>query len=265
MGGIDGEVDSDPREVSARLIRTVAPLHHLVVGFSGGVDSTVLAYAALRALGSDRVLAVTADSPSLARDELDHCRSVADELDLPWRSITTRELSDERYRANDGDRCYWCKDALMDVLVPLADDRGAEVAIGVNLDDLGDHRPGQLAARRRGARFPLVEAGLDKRAIRAVARDWNLSTWNKPAMPCLASRIPYGTPVSARLLTRLDRAEAALRGLGFGDVRVRHYGRTARVEVPASELVTAASMAATIAAALRAVGYEYVTLDLDGL
>ncbi|MEM9565911.1 MAG: ATP-dependent sacrificial sulfur transferase LarE [Actinomycetota bacterium] len=248
----------------ARLAATIEAIGPLVVAFSGGVDSALLAVAANRVLGDD-AMAVTADSASLADGELDHCRSLAERHGLAWRAVVTDELTDPRYRANDGDRCFWCKSALMDQLQPLAEARGATVALGVNLDDLGDHRPGQEAAAERGARFPLVEAGLDKAAIRAMAQQWGLEVWDRPAMPCLSSRLPYGTAVSVDLLSRVDRAEAAIRRLGFADVRVRHYDDTARIEVPAADLAAVVERADEIVAGVSAAGYRYVTLDLAGL
>jgi pyridinium-3,5-biscarboxylic acid mononucleotide sulfurtransferase len=248
-----------------RLEQTLHGLGPVVVAFSGGVDSALLARAALTSLGAERVLAVTARSASLASGELAHCEELAHSWGLPWRAVDTDELDDERYLANAGDRCFWCKSALMDAVEPIAVERGATVVLGVNVDDLGDHRPGQEAARQRGARFPLVDAGLTKADIRDLARSWDLPVWDRPAMPCLASRIPYGTPVTVPILSRLDRAEAALRALGFGDLRVRHYDDTARLEVPAEDLVRAAGHSAEIVAALTALGYRYVTLDLAGL
>jgi pyridinium-3,5-biscarboxylic acid mononucleotide sulfurtransferase len=249
----------------SRLEAVITEIGPLVVGFSGGVDSALLAVAAARALGPDRVLAVTARSASLGRGELDHCRHFALQWALPWQPVDTNEFDDDRYLANNGDRCFWCKTALMDQLEPVAAKRGATVTLGVNLDDLGDHRPGQQAAAGRGARFPLVEAAMSKTDIRAMARHIGLAEWNRPAMPCLSSRLPYGTPVTVPVLSRVDRAEAALRKLGFSDVRVRHYNDTARVELPAAELVRAAEQAGAMVAAVTGVGYRYVTLDLAGL
>lgn len=237
----------------------------MVVAFSGGVDSALVAYAATQSLPSTLVLAATADSASLASGERETCEQLAKSWDLAWTPVSTSELEDPRYQANDGDRCFWCKSALMDQLQPLADARTATVVLGVNLDDLGDHRPGQEAAAERGARFPLVDAKFTKDDVRHLAKAWGLEVWDRPAMPCLASRIPYGTEVKLTLLSRIDRAEIALRDLGLRDVRVRHYDDTARIEVPSADLRTVAELAEQIDSALRAVGYRYVTLDLAGL
>ena len=253
------------KTIEAELIDAIRALGPVVVAFSGGVDSSVLAVAAGRALSPEDVLLATADSNSLADGELDHCRRLADEWGIDWVAAATDEFNDDRYLANEGDRCYWCKTALIDRLEPLAAVRSATVVLGVNTDDLGDHRPGQNAARDRGARFPLVDAGFTKADVRLLAKAWGLETWDRPAMPCLASRVPYGTKISVALLSQVDRAEAAIRALGFGEVRVRHYGDTARIEVPATEMARFVSAAAEIDAALRGVGYEYVTLDLAGL
>jgi uncharacterized protein len=184
---------------------------------------------------------------------------------LRWREVRTDEMTRSAYRANDGDRCFWCKDALMDALTPLADDADATVLLGVNVDDLGDHRPGQEAARRRGARFPLVEAGLRKDDVRTAARGLGLAVWDKPAAPCLASRVPYGTEVSVGVLGQVERAEAGLRALGLGDLRVRHYDDLARLEVPVAALEGVLARRPDVVAAVKAAGYRYVTLDLDGL
>ncbi len=237
----------------------------MVVAFSGGVDSSLLAVAARKILGKKGVLAVTADSESLADGELARCEEITSAWDITWETVSTDELSDDRYVSNDKDRCYWCKSALMDQLEPIADLMGAVVTLGVNLDDLGDHRPGQQATKERGAIFPMVDARLTKRDVRALAKHWGVSTWDRPAMPCLSSRLPYGTQVTVSLLSKVDRAETALRGLGFGEVRVRHYGETARIELPVEDLLRAAEKHVELVAAVEAVGYRYVTLDLAGL
>jgi len=168
------------------------------------------------------------------------------------------------YRVNDGDRCYHCKAALMDALEPLRGE-GVTIALGVNTDDLGDHRPGQRAAGERAAVFPLVEAGFSKADVRDWSRRLGLRTWDKPAAACLASRLPYGTEVTVAVLSRVERAEAGLRALGFRSVRVRHYERTARVEVPVEDLGEVLEQRSAVVAAVRAAGYDYVTLDLEGL
>lgn len=255
---------ADPDDLAERLLAACAAVGPMVVAFSGGVDSALLAVAAHRANPGTTWL-VTADSASLADGELEHCRDFAVRWGIDWRSAETAELADVRYIANDNDRCYWCKSALMDQLGPIAAERGATVVLGVNVDDLGDHRPGQRAAAERGARFPMVDAGLTKADVRALALAWELDEWDRPAMPCLSSRIPYGTAVSVPLLGRIDRAEAAVRALGFGDVRVRHYDDIARLELPAADLVRAAAVADELVEAVTAAGYRYVTLDLAGL
>ncbi len=201
-------------------------LGRVVVAFSGGADSAFLAWVANRTLGPEACAVATAVSPSLAGDERDDCAALAAEWGLRWHEVPTTELDDLAYVANDGDRCARCKTALMDVLGPMAEAEGATVLLGVNLDDLGDHRPGQQAAAARGASFPLVDAGFTKQDVRSWSQRLGLRTWDKPAAACLASRVPYGTPVTVAVLSRVERAEAALRRLGFAALRVRHYGDT---------------------------------------
>ncbi len=253
----------DPR--LARLCRELESLERVVVAFSGGADSGLLAAASTRLLGADRVRCVTAVSPSLAPEELEDCAALAAEWGLRWGTVETHELEVGDYAANGLDRCFHCKVQLMDALTPLASAEGAVVALGVNLDDLGDHRPGQVAARSAGAVFPLVDAGLSKAAVRELSRALGLRTWDKPQAACLASRVPHGTRISADLLGRLARAESALRRIGFRALRVRHYGDLARVELPEADLALAVERREEVVAALHGAGYRYVTLDLEGL
>ena len=237
----------------------------LVVAYSGGADSAFLAVVATQVL-RDRVLAVTAVSPSLAASERADAAAFAAERGMRHLEVETDELERAAYRVNDADRCFWCKDALMDALGPIAEaEGGAAIALGVNLDDLGDHRPGQRAAGERGAVFPLVDAAFTKTDVRAASRQLGLRTWDKPAAPCLASRVPYGTSVSVELLGRVERAEAGLRDLGFHELRVRHLGDTARIEVPLADLAALVERRDEVVDAVRAAGYTRVTLDLDGL
>jgi uncharacterized protein len=236
----------------------------VVVAFSGGADSAFLAWVANDTLGPARTLVVTAVSPSLAADEGAECAALAEDWGLRWSAVATSELDRPAYVANGTDRCFHCKVELMDVLRPLAVAEGATVVLGVNVDDLGDHRPGQRAAEERGAAFPLLEAGFTKADVRQASRDLGLRTWDKPAAACLASRIPYGTPVTLSTLDGVGRAEAALHRLGFRQVRVRHHGEVARVEVPLDELGPAVARRHEVVAAVKAAGYRWVTLDLEG-
>lgn len=254
----------DPLDVKIRAVRArLADLGQVVVAFSGGADSAFLAAVAHAELG-DGALAVTAVSPSLASDEESACRALAEEWGLRWLTVETFEMERAAYRFNDTDRCFHCKAELMAVLGPIAAERGATVLLGVNLDDLGDHRPGQRAASEAGALFPLVEVGMTKADIREASRRMGLSTWDKPAMACLASRLPYGTEVSVSLLSQVDRAETALRRLGFGQVRVRHYGDIARLEFALEDLPAAIAQRSQVVEAVRSYGFRYVTLDLEG-
>ncbi len=248
----------------AALRRTLVELDRVVAAFSGGADSAFLAWVAADTLGADRVVAATAVSPSLAPSELADCEQLALEWGIPWLPVETREMDRPEYVANGGDRCYHCKAELLDILAPLAAGMGATVVLGVNLDDLGDHRPGQVAAAERGARFPLVENGFTKSDVRETSRRLGLRTWDKPAGACLSSRLPYGTPVTVARLESVAAAEEGLRRLGFGQLRVRHYGDLARIELPEGDLAAAVNRRGELIAAVRAAGYRYVTLDLEG-
>ena len=250
------------------LRRELAGIGPLVVAFSGGADSSFVAWVATEALGADQVHCVTAVSPSLAPEELADCRALAAEWGLRFTEVHTGELADPAYSANDGSRCYHCKVSLMDALVPISEQEngseGSTVVLGVNLDDLGDHRPGQQAASERGALFPLVSAGFTKADVRAWSKQLGLRTWDKPAAACLASRVPYGTPVTLGTLRSVAEAESGLRSLGFRQLRVRHYGDTARIEVPAEDLAMVVARRDEVAGTVHRAGYRYVTLDLDG-
>jgi uncharacterized protein len=239
-------------------------LERVLVAFSGGADSAFLAWVANDELGPDRCHAVTAVSPSLAPEEEADCKELATAWGLRWTPVVTDELDDPAYRRNDGDRCYRCKTELMEALQPLAEAEQATIVLGVNVDDLGDHRPGQRAAAERGAVFPLVDAGLAKDQIRAHSKLLGLRTWDKPAAACLASRVPYGTPVTLSVLTEVAAAESALRALGLGQLRVRHYGDLARLEVDVDVLGEVVARRGEVVDAVRSAGYRYVTLDLEG-
>jgi uncharacterized protein len=239
-------------------------LERVVVAFSGGADSSLLAKVAHDTLGRDRVLCATAVSPSLARTEADDCRALAEEWDLRWVEVATTEMDDPTYVANDADRCARCKSALMSALGPVAAAEQATVVLGVNVSDLGDYRPGQQAAAEAGALFPMVAAGFTKDDIRHLSKQLGLRTWDKPAAACLASRLPYGTPVTLGRLSAVDGAEAALRRLGLRQVRVRHHGEVARIEVEAADLPAVLERRAEVVEAVRQAGFSYVALDLEG-
>jgi uncharacterized protein len=249
--------------MASSLDRYLRSLGGVVVGYSGGVDSAVLAVAAHRALG-DRALAVTAVSPSLARTERDGAASLARRLGFTHREVVTHELDREEYARNGSDRCYWCKTELFEILEPIASERRSTIAVGTNRDDLGEHRPGIGAARANGVAAPLVEAGFSKADVRRLAHEWGVPVADKPAAPCLASRFAYGVRVTERGLRRIDDAEEAIRDLGFEILRVRDHGDLARVEVPSEDLERAASLSAVIEEKLRGLGFKYVTLDLRG-
>jgi uncharacterized protein len=245
----------------ADLERRVAPLGSAIVAFSGGVDSSVVTAVAARALGG-RALALTAVSPAVASGELDGARRVADAIGIAHETIATHELARDGYRRNGADRCYHCKTELYDALAAVAAERGyAALLSGANADDAGDWRPGLRAAAEHGVHHPLLEAGVGKAQVRELARRLALPSAEKPASPCLASRIPYGTAVSPATLARIDRAERNVRALGFPVLRVRHHGDLGRLEVAAADLERALEARAEIEGAIRAAGYARATID----
>ena len=251
---------ADLNALRAELLR----LERVVVAFSGGTDSAFLAWVATDTLGPRNVTCITAVSPSLAESELSDCNELAKEWGLQWLTVETDEMESAAYRINDGNRCYHCKSALMDVTEPIARAAQGVVLLGVNVDDLGDHRPGQNAAAERDAQFPLVVAGYTKQDVREHSRVLGLRTWDKPAAACLASRIPYGTAVTVSLLRRVDRAESALKQMGFCQLRVRDYDSTARLEFEVNDLPVVIEQREEIVKSMKRLGYEYVTIDLEG-
>jgi len=248
-----------------RLLQRLAEEDRLLTAYSGGADSALLAYAAHQVLG-DRAMAVTAVSASLPARERRAARDFARAHGMAHVEVCTDELDRDEYVANTGNRCFHCKSALFDALTPLARISGAAVALGTNLDDLGDHRPGQAAARERAAVFPLVDAGLSKAAVRRISAELGLQTADKPAAACLSSRIAYGDEVSAELLARIERAEEALADLGFTPARVRSHagGTIARIEIDSPQLDAALARRPELVAAVSAAGFTFCTLDLAG-
>jgi pyridinium-3,5-biscarboxylic acid mononucleotide sulfurtransferase len=237
----------------------------VVVGYSGGVDSVFLARIALDVLGADNVLAVTGTSDSVASWMEDTAREVSRQFGIPWLELETHEIDDPRYAANPSNRCYFCKSELWGRLGEVARERGLNAVLdGSNADDVGDHRPGAAAATENAVRSPLLEAGLTKAEIRAWSRELGLPTWDQPAAPCLASRIPYGISVTPERLKQVEAAEVGLRALGFRDFRVRHHDGLARLEVHPAELARAAELRTEVAGAVRRAGFRRVLIDLQG-
>jgi uncharacterized protein len=253
-------------EKSAQLETNLHGLGRLLVAYSGGVDSAYLAWAAHRALG-DRMLAVIADSPSLARTHLTDALAFANEQGIPVEVLSTSELDRPEYARNDGQRCFQCKDELFAVMENLRSARGFDaIAYGMNLDDQGEFRPGQQAAKLHHVAAPLRDAGLTKQDIRELARGAGLRIWDKPASACLSSRIEYGRPVTREALEAVERGEDAIRALGFRQFRVRHHGDIVRIEIARDELALALTptMAGKFTTIFKALGFKFVTLDLEG-
>jgi len=253
-------------EKQRRLEKILSALGRTLVAYSGGVDSAYLAWAAHQALGGD-MLAVIADSPSLARTHLHDAIAFAQEQSIPLEILQTTEMDRPEYVRNDLRRCFHCKDELFHVMESFAAKNSFQsIAYGVNLDDQGDFRPGQQAARRHNIAAPLLEAGLTKAEIRELAREAGLRVWDKPASACLSSRIEYGRPVTREALTAVEQGEDALRALGFRQFRVRHHGEIARIEIAREEMERALtpSMFQEFTRIFKGLGFTYVTLDTEG-
>lgn len=243
----------------------IRSLESVLVAFSGGVDSSLLLKLALEELGPARAVAVLASSPAYPAAEQQAARDLARSLRAGLIEVDTREVELEAYRRNRPDRCFHCKEELFETLAPIQAELGLRhLAYGATADDVGDHRPGHASAVRRQVRFPLLEAGMGKAAIRAAARRLGLPNWDKPSFACLSSRVPHGTEVTTEILSRIGLAEAGLLDLGFRQVRVRHHGEVARIEVAVEEMARALNLRQQLVDAVLGAGYTFVALDLQG-
>src|SRR5229473_8519547 len=253
--------DATRLELARAIVRD---LGSVLIAYSGGVDSTLLLKLAMDELG-DRAAAVLASSPAYPESEQEDARVLAGELGAHLVEVSTNEVELDAYARNNPDRCFHCKEELFDKLEPVRQELGlAHLAYGATADDAGDHRPGHGSAVRRGVRFPLLEAGLGKAEIRLAARSLGLPNWNKPSFACLSSRIPHGTQVTVQALRQIEAAESAMKALGFKQVRVRHHGDVARIEVEPEEIARLLSERERVVVALQAAGYRFVSVDLEG-
>lgn len=254
-----------PANKLSRLKKIILDMDSLLVAFSGGTDSTFLLKVASGLLPKGKLLAVTAQSETYPDEELFRARVSARRLGVAHKVIRTYELSDRQFRANPAERCYFCKKELFAKLIKIAArSRLKFVADASNISDQADFRPGSRAKEELGVRSPLQEAGLSKDDIRKFSREMKLPTWDKPSLACLASRIPYGTRITTGLLSRINQGEEFLRGMGFRQVRLRHYGRLCRIEVEKKELKKIIEKSPLVSKGLKNIGYDYVTLDLEG-
>jgi len=255
-----------PKDKELRLLKIIEQYTSSIVAFSGGVDSSYLAFIANRVMGEEARI-VTALSASVSQIQKNLAREFAITYKLNHHFIHTEEMEDPRYTANPTNRCYFCKSELYDALIELKEKWEVDVIFdGSNADDVGDYRPGRTAAHEASVKSPLIEAGIRKEDLRLLSKDWGLPTWNLPAMPCLSSRLPYGVEVTAERLGQIEEAESFIRSLGFRDFRVRHHDSLARIEIARGELnkIMSLGLFKTIDEHLKSLGYQYVTLDLQG-
>ena len=260
-------MNAEAETASERLLSILRPMRRVLVAYSGGIDSTLVLAAAVRAVGRENALGVIGVSPSLAARELEGAIRVAAGLGADVERLATAEMQRPDYLANGPDRCYHCKSELYSLLGEFAARRGyGHILDGTNADDRLELRPGRKAAQELGVRSPLLEAGLGKAQIRNLAREWSVPSWSKPASPCLSSRVPHGSPITLEKLGAVEQAEATLAGMGFRECRVRHHGEVARVEVPLDQagILLQPAVRVALLARLKDLGFRYITLDLEG-